>query len=67
MNEDIIQGKWNQLKGSVQQKWGKLTNDQIDQINGNRAKLLGAIQESYGLARDEVEKQIKAWEDSKAA
>lgn len=63
MNEDIIKGKWKQLKGEVQTQWGKLTNDTIDQIDGNREKLVGAIQESYGIARDEAEKQLKSWED----
>ncbi len=67
MNEDIIKGKWNQFKGDVQKKWSKLTDDQLDQVNGNRTKLLGTIQESYGIAKDEAEKQLKAWEDSKAA
>lgn len=67
MNEDIIKGKWNQLKGDVQKRWGKLTNDRIDQVAGDRTKLLGAIQESYGLGKDEAEKQIKDWERSHAA
>jgi uncharacterized protein YjbJ (UPF0337 family) len=67
MNEDIIKGKWNQLKGDVQKRWGKLTNDRIDQVAGDRTKLLGAIQESYGLGKDEAEKQLKDWERSHAA
>ena len=67
MNDDILKGKWRQLKGDVQKKWGKLTDDQFDQINGNREKLLGKIQENYGLARDEAEKQVKEWEDTLAA
>ncbi len=64
MNEDIIKGKWNQLKGEVQLKWGKLTNDHLDQIDGNRKILLGKIQESYGVSADEAEKQVKEWEKS---
>lgn len=64
MNEDIIQGKWNQIKGEAQKRWGKLTQDNIDQVNGSRTKLLGLIQESYGVAKDEAEKQIKDWERS---
>lgn len=67
MNTDILRGKWNQLRGDVQKNWGKLTDNQLNQINGDRTKLLGAVQESYGIARDEAEKQIKAWEDSMAA
>jgi len=62
MNEDIIQGKWEQVKGDVQRRWGKLTNDQVDQIQGSRKKLSGMLQENYGIARDEAEKQIKEWE-----
>ena len=67
MNEDIIKGKWNEIKGSIQQKWGKLTNDDLDQINGDRTKLAGKIQKVYGLERDEAEKQLKDWEDKSAA
>lgn len=66
-NTDIFQGKWKQIKGDVQKKWGKLTNDHIDQINGDRTKLLGHIQESYGIAREEAEKQVNEWEKTLAA
>ena len=67
MNEDIIAGRWEQVKGSVQKRWGKLTNDNLDTINGSRMQLLGQIQESYGIARDEAEKQVKEWEGSRVA
>ncbi len=63
MNEDILQGKWNELKGSIQQKWGKLTDDDMTRINGDRIKLAGTIQKNYGIARDEAEQQLKEWED----
>ncbi|MDI1229501.1 MAG: CsbD family protein [bacterium] len=63
MNEDIIQGKWNELKGSIQEKWGDLTDDDMTRINGDRNKLAGTIQKNYGIARDEAEKQLKEWED----
>ena len=63
MNTDIIEGKWTELKGAVKQKWGKLTDYDMAEINGNRDILAGKIQKNYGLARDEVEKQLKAWED----
>jgi uncharacterized protein YjbJ (UPF0337 family) len=62
MNEDIIKGKWERVKGSVQKQWGKLTNDDLDQINGDRKKLTGRIRERYGVEQDEAEKQIKQWE-----
>lgn len=67
MNNDIFEGNWRQFKGEVQKQWGKLTDDQLDEINGNREKLLGKIQENYGIARDEAEKEIKKFERSKAA
>ncbi len=67
MNDDIIKGKWEQVKGDVQRRWGRLTNDDLDKINGERRKLLGRIQESYGVAEEEAEKQVKDWEDKIAA
>ncbi len=67
MNKDIIEGKWTEVKGAVKQKWGKLTDDDLAEINGNREKLAGKIQQNYGLARDEVEKQLKDWEKDIAA
>jgi uncharacterized protein YjbJ (UPF0337 family) len=65
MNEDIIKGQWNEIKGDIQKKWGKLTNDDLDQINGDRTKLSGKIQKAYGIEQDEVEKQLKDWEDKR--
>lgn len=62
MNSDILEGKWEQVKGKVQQQWSKLTNDDLDRINGNRKELAGKIQESYGVGRDEAEKQIDEFE-----
>lgn len=67
MNSDTIEGNWKQLSGEIQKQWGKLTNDQLTQVNGSRQKLSGVLQENYGVAREEAEKQIKAWEDSRAA
>jgi uncharacterized protein YjbJ (UPF0337 family) len=67
MNKDIFEGKWKQVKGDVQKKWGRLTNDALDEINGDSEKLLGKIQESYGVARDEAEKQLNEWNKSRAA
>ncbi|GKX56006.1 UPF0337 protein YjbJ [Leminorella grimontii] len=62
MNWDIVEGNWKQLKGAVKEKWGKLTDDELDQIAGRREQLVGRIQESYGISKDEAEKQIKEWE-----
>ncbi len=62
MNQDILQGNWKQLKGNVKEQWGKLTDDHIDTIAGKRDQLAGKIQESYGISKEEAEKQISEWE-----
>ena len=62
MNKDIFEGKWEQLKGAVREKWGDLTDDDLTQINGSREKLLGKIQEAYGRSREDAEREIKEWE-----
>lgn len=64
MNWDRVEGNWKQLKGKVQQQWGKLTDDSFDVINGQREVLAGKLQESYGITKDEAERQIKDWENS---
>ena len=64
MNSDQLEGKWKQLKGSVKVKWGKLTNDDLDVIAGNRDQLQGKIQERYGITKEEAAKQIREWEDA---
>ncbi|NKW78457.1 CsbD family protein [Rhodobacteraceae bacterium R_SAG7] len=61
MNWDIIEGKWKQLKGEAQTQWGKLSEDEIDQAAGDRDKLAGLLQERYGLAREDAERQIDAF------
>ena len=61
MNWDQIEGKWKQMKGSVKQKWGKLTDDDLDYIAGSRDKFVGRIQERYGIAKDEAQKQADEW------
>jgi uncharacterized protein YjbJ (UPF0337 family) len=62
MNWDRIEGNWKQFKGNAKQQWGKLTDDQLDVIAGKRESLIGKIQETYGLTKDETEKQVSAWE-----
>jgi uncharacterized protein YjbJ (UPF0337 family) len=64
MNWDQIAGNWKQVKGAVREKWGKLTDDDVDIIAGKRDILLGKIQERHGIAREEAEKQLKDWEAS---
>jgi uncharacterized protein YjbJ (UPF0337 family) len=62
MNWDRATGNWKQLKGKVKEKWGDLTDDDLDRISGKRDQLVGKIQERYGILRDEAEKQVRAWE-----
>ena len=61
MNWDRIEGNWLQFKGKAKEQWGKLTNDDMDRLDGKREQLIGRIQESYGLTRDEAEKQVTDW------
>lgn len=61
MNWEQVEGKWKQLKGSVKAKWGKLTDSDLDMINGRREQLVGVIQERYGLAKEAAEKQVNEW------
>lgn len=58
MNKDILEGKWMQLRGAVREKWGDLTDDDLEQIAGHRDRLAGLLQERYGYTRDEVDHQI---------
>ncbi|HTP32806.1 MAG TPA: CsbD family protein [Candidatus Acidoferrales bacterium] len=61
MNWDQVEGKWKQLSGSIRQKWGKLTDDDLTTIAGSREKFVGKLQERYGLAREEAQKQTDEW------
>jgi uncharacterized protein YjbJ (UPF0337 family) len=63
MNWDRVEGNWKQLKGQVQAQWGKLTDDDFDIVRGRRTELSGRLQERYGIAQDEAEKQIDRWLD----
>ncbi len=64
MNADQLKGKWKQVKGSVKERWGKLTDDDIDVINGQHDQLIGKIQERYGIAREAAQKQVDEWNAS---
>lgn len=61
MNWDQIEGKWKQMKGSIQSKWGELTEDDLDKIDGDREQLEGRIQEKYGVTKEEAKKQVEEW------
>ena len=58
MNDDILKGKWNQLKGEVRRTWGDLTDDDVARANGDTEVLAGRIQERYGIAKDQARKQV---------
>ena len=62
MNADILKGQWKQIKGTVKAKWGKLTDDDIELIEGRRDQLVGRVQERYGIAKDDAERQITDFE-----
>jgi uncharacterized protein YjbJ (UPF0337 family) len=64
MNSDIVEGKWKQMKGSIQTKWGKITDDEFEQIKGNRERLVGIVQEKYGYEKDRVRKEVDDYLDS---
>ena len=58
MNMDTFKGQWNQLKGRVRQQWGKLTDDDVDQIQGNAEILIGKLQERYGRSKDDARRDL---------
>lgn len=64
MNSDIVEGKWKQMKGAVQTKWGKITDDEFDQIKGNRERLVGILQEKYGHQKDKARKEVDDYFDT---
>lgn len=61
MNWNQVEGRWGQLKGSVRQRWGKLTESDLDVIGGKKDVLVGKIQERYGIAKEMAEHQVQAW------
>jgi uncharacterized protein YjbJ (UPF0337 family) len=62
MNWDQIEGKWKQYRGEVKEKWGRLTDDELDVIAGNRDKLIGKLQEKHSLSKEEAERQLEEWQ-----
>jgi uncharacterized protein YjbJ (UPF0337 family) len=61
MNWDQVKGKWKQVKGSAKTHWGKLTDDDLDVVAGQRDQLVGRIQERYGIAKDDAQRQVDEW------
>jgi uncharacterized protein YjbJ (UPF0337 family) len=67
MNWDQVEGKWKQLKGSAKERWGKLTDDDLDVISGKKDQLIGRLQELYGINKEEAERQSDEWMKAMAA
>lgn len=63
MNWDRIKGNWKQLKGKIRQRWGELTDDDLDRLQGQREELAGKIQETYGIGREEADRQLDQFAD----
>ena len=63
MNADVFKGKWMQIKGEVKSQWGKLTDDDLDRVEGDTEKLVGRVQERYGYAREEAKREIDSFLD----
>jgi uncharacterized protein YjbJ (UPF0337 family) len=61
MNSDILEGKWKQLKGTIKDKWGKLTDDDLDRISGNYDKFEGTLQERYGWGKEDARRELDTW------
>jgi uncharacterized protein YjbJ (UPF0337 family) len=61
MNWDQLEGKWKQFTGSARERWGKLTDDDLDAIKGRREILVGRLQERYGMAREEADREADEW------
>jgi len=63
MNKDIFEGKWDEVKGNMKQTWGKLTDDDLKQIEGTHQEIYGKLQQYYGYSREEAEKMVKGFQD----
>jgi uncharacterized protein YjbJ (UPF0337 family) len=61
MDWNRVEGNWKQVKGKIQEQWGRFTDDDVDVLNGNREQLEGMIQERYGIARDKARAQVEDW------
>jgi uncharacterized protein YjbJ (UPF0337 family) len=62
MNWDRIEGNWVEFKGKVRERWGKVTDDDLDVVAGKREQLIGVLQNRYGLARDALEREVREFE-----
>jgi uncharacterized protein YjbJ (UPF0337 family) len=64
MNEPWMKGKWNEFKGKAKERWGELTDDDLDRVEGKRDQLVGLVQQKYGRSREEAERELNEWERS---
>jgi uncharacterized protein YjbJ (UPF0337 family) len=67
MNEDVLKGRWMQLKGKIRERWGKLTDDDVAQVQGSGERLLGKIREHYGRTREQAEAELSEWLEAEQA
>ena len=67
MNQATLKGQWLQIKGQVRKQWGKLTDDEIDQIQGDAEILLGKLQQRYGYSREQAEQELERWQAERKA
>jgi uncharacterized protein YjbJ (UPF0337 family) len=58
MNKDIFEGKWKEMRGQVKETWGKLTDDDLEKVDGKADQLVGLIQQKYGYSRQQAEKEL---------
>ena len=64
MNEDILKGKWHEIKGGVKAKWGELTDDELTTVDGKSEKLMGLLQTKYGYTKEKAQEEYKSFIDS---
>jgi uncharacterized protein YjbJ (UPF0337 family) len=67
MNWERYKANWTQLRGRIRMQWGRLTDDQLEVIEGRRDLLLGKLQETYGVTEEEADRQVREWEDAEVA
>lgn len=67
MNWNIVEGKWKEMAGSIREQWGKLTDDELQEIGGKKDKLEGVLQVKYGLTQEAASKQIDEWVEKTTA
>ena len=61
MNWDQLEGKWKQMEGAIRERWGKLTDDDLEVVAGRRDRFIGMVQERYGYVKEEAQKRVDEW------